>query len=395
VETLPGTPKALGATTLVAAGEDGVLGVLVQGASLVTWDLESGKRKLAARLPAERWHTLSLGPRTSGESERVVVAADDRIVLVHLRTGRLIGDWKVPHMHLAARDIAWSHDGTRVGLIGWELPGLLSQSNDVGSPVLWVDAETGTVVSQLRLPEMAEQVQGMTALGDGRSVAIGTPKRVIVLGPGVSDARTIGVENQGVVGATKDGIVVIKRGLLVVIDPASGKTAKELSRVRAPVDLTTELRMLAGGRWAVATSKGAVMAIDIARGRVITFAATALGAGSVVVPSNDGVIVLGRKVLRLDLTSSVPAALMLDKICVRGDCKSGDGVLLDLVTTRQYSGAFRGGEPSGQGILRYEDGAIYTGPFVRGKPHGLGRVLNPAGDERNVKAVNGELSDAR
>lgn len=394
VETLPGTPKPLGATTLVGAGEDGALGVLVQGASLVIWDLETGKRKLAARLPSERWHTLSVAPRTGGESERAVVAADGRIVLVHLRTGRLISDWKVPRTHVDARDIAWSHDGTRVGLIGWELPGLIAET---GMPVLWIEAETGAVVSQLRLPEMSEPIQGLTALSDGRSVAIGTPKRVVVLGPGVADARTIGIENQGVVGATRDGIVVIKRGLLVVIDPSSGKTAKELSRVRTPVDLSeqdTGLRMLAGGRWAVASSKGAVMAIDLARGRVITLAAAALGASAFVVPSIDGVTVLGKKVMRLDLGASAPESLMLDKICTRGDCKSGDGVLLDLVTTRQYSGGFRAGEPSGQGILRYEDGAIYTGPFLRGKPHGLGRVLSPAGDEKKVKAVNGELKPA-
>ena len=185
-DSLPGTPKALSAKTLVDAGEDGILGVLVQGASLLTWELETGKRRLAARLPAEKWHTLSIGPRTAGESERAVIAADRRIVLVHLRTGRLIGDWKVPSSERATRAIAWSADGTRVGLLGWELPGLIA---DAGTPVLWVDAETGTVVSQLRMPEMAEGLLGMAALADGRSVALGTPRRIVILGPGPDDAR--------------------------------------------------------------------------------------------------------------------------------------------------------------------------------------------------------------
>jgi|GEM_PF-3309484 len=392
VDWLPGAPKPLSATSLVDAGEDGVLGVSVQGTSLVTWDLETGKRKLAARLPAETWHTLSVAPRTAGESERAVVAAERRIVLVHLRTGRLIGDWKVPPA-VALRDIAWAPDGTRLGLVGWELPGLRTEGliADRGTPVLWVDAETGTVVSQLRMPEMAEAINGMASLADGRSVALGTPKRIVVLGPGPNDARTIGIDNEGVVGATREGIVVVKRGLLVVVDPGSGKTAKELSRLRAAIELTAETRLRSGGHWAVATARGAVLAIDLARGRVITLSQALLGPNAVVVPGLNGVIVLGKKVLRLDLTSSAPASLMLKQMCVRGDCRSGEGALQDLVTNRLYTGDFRAGEASGQGILRYEDGAIYTGPFLRGKPHGLGRLLTPVGDERKVRAVNGEL----
>ncbi len=384
---LPGPPKAIGTSTLVDVSEAGDVGVTASGASLVSWDIGSGKKKLAARLPDEKWHTLSVAPDTDGEAERAFVASDRRAVLVHLRTGRLIANWPVgaPRGNVV-RAAAWSHDGRRLALLGWEVPGL-RVTGETGAPVLWVDAETGTVTSQLRLPDIAEGVHGLTTLNDGR-VVLGTPKRLVLLGPGPSDARTMSFENSALVGATRDGIVVIKRGAIVVLD-AAASTAKEVARVRAPMDLTTAT-MRPGGRWVVAVERGAVIAIDLVRAKATLLSAKALKT-EVVVPMREGVVAMGKKVARLTLTTSLPTELLLASLCVKGDCKEGDGRFVDLVANRTYSGAFKGGLPSGDGSLTYEDGAIYTGPFVKGRPHGVGRFLTAAGDDKRVQAVEGEL----
>jgi len=395
---LPAPPRPLGAHALIAAGEDGASGVLAQGTSLLVWDLRTGRRRLAGRLPNHRWHTLSLAPLTEGESERALVAADRHLVLVHLRTGRLIASWAVPRPS-HGRGIAWSPDGARVALVGWELPGL-DPSLGRGVPVLWVDAETGTVVSQLRLPEPIE-LNGVAALGDGRALAIGTPRRLIVLGPGPRDARTIGVQCDQLVGGAREGLVVLRKGALVIVDERSGQTATELARVRAPFDLASGIAMGPGGRWAIgrfatASPSDVVVAIDLARREVVALSHEALGKPRALVPSRDGAIALGaarhRRSLELDLTIGAPEALRAGRVCVVGDCRRGEGTEVDLVRGRRYTGSFRGGEPSGQGVLRYEDGAIYTGPFVRGRAHGAGSLITPSGDERRVRAVEGELT---
>ncbi len=384
---LPGPPKAIGASGLVDVSEDGNVGVTASGASLVSWDIASGKKKLAARLPDERWHTVSVAPNTDGEAERAFVASDRRAVLVHLRTGRLIANWPVsaPKGNVV-RAAAWSHDGRRLALLGWEVPGLRA-TGETGAPVLWVDAETGTVVSQLRLPDIAEGVHGLTTLDDGR-VVLGTPKRLVLLGPGPNDARTMSVENSALVGATRDGIVVVKRGVLVVLD-AGSSSAKEVARVRAPVELT-HARMRAGGRWVVASEQAAVMAIDLVTLKAHVLSPKALKT-EVVAAMRDGVVVLGKKVARLVLTTGVPTELLLASLCVKGDCRDGEGRFVDLAANRTYNGTFKGGVPSGNGSLTYEDGAIYTGPFVKGRPHGVGRFLTAAGDDKRVQAVEGEL----
>lgn len=397
LDWLPAPPRALSGHTLVAAGEDGATGVLVQGAQLVVWDLRTGRRRLASRLPNHRWHTLALAPLTEGESERAIVAAERHVALVHLRTGRLIASWTVPKSS-HARGIAWSPDGARVALVGWELPGLDPSLGD-GMPVLWVDAETGTVVSQLRLPEPTT-LTGVASLGDGRSLAIGAPQRLIVLGPGPKDARTIALPHDQLVGGAREGLVVLRKGAIVIIDERSGKTATELARVRAPFDLAPGLVLGPGGRWAIGRVASAlptdvVVAIDLVRRRVVALSHDALGKPLALVPSRSGVIALGRRPLALDLTADPPDALLGTRVCLVGDCRRGEGTEVDLRRGRRYTGSFRGGEASGQGVLRYEDGAIYTGPFVRGRPHGEGHLITPDGDERRVHAVEGELTILR
>jgi hypothetical protein len=271
--------------------------------------------------------------------------------------------------------------------VGFELPGLIA---DAGYPVVWVDAETGTVVSQLRLLD-APELSGVAALPEG-SLALGTPRRLILLGPGPSDARTIGLEHDGLVGSAREGLVVARRGQLVIVDPRSGSTATELRRVRGPFELGRDLDLQPSGRWAVGRAHGAVLAVDLAGGRVLTLSHAALGAPRAVVPTRYGLVAAGRSVLSLDLGLGPPEALLERRLCLRGTCRSGEGALVDPVSGRHYSGGFKAGEPSGQGVLRYEDGTIYSGPFVKGRPHGEGRILTPEGDERRVHAEGGALT---
>lgn len=376
----PGAPRPIGPSTLVALGEDARLGVLVEGTTLVTWAVDDGRKRTVARLPKARWTGLHLAPRTDGETERAIVTADGRALLVHLRTGRVIADWTTPFV--LGRVVSWAPDGTRVALVGWELPGLLPGS---GLPVLWVDAETGTVVSQLRLPD-GITLRGATAI-DGRRVAVGTDKRVVVLGPGPADAKTIAIDHQGVVGATRDGIIVRKKGALVVIDPASGKTAKELVKIRAPVELAGELGAWTAGRWGVVRERDALWAIDFVKGRAIALPPAAHG-----VPTSGGLALIGKRTWVLELAAGVPERWLLPALCTRGTCRSGQGTRVDLVRNEEYSGAFKGGEPSGAGRLRYADGAIFSGSFVKGRPHGDGVLITADGDERRVRAVDGVLS---
>ena len=380
----PGPPRPIGPTTLVALGEDARLGVLVDGATLVTWAVDDGKKRITARLPKARWTGLHLAPRTDGETERAIVTADGRAALVHLRTGRVIADWTTPFV--LGRVVSWAPDGTRVALVGWEVPGLLPGS---GLPVLWVDAETGTVVSQLRLPD-GVSIRGATAI-DQRRIAVGVDKRVVVLGPGPNDAKTMAIDHQGVVGATRDGIVVLKKGALVVIDAASGKTAKEVAKIRAPVDLGGGLGLWTAGRWGVVRTPDAWWAIDFVKARATALSPALLGRGAVV-PTAAGIARVGAKTIVLELAAGVPERWLLRVLCTRGTCRAGDGTRVDLVLNEEYSGAFKAGEPSGQGRLRFADGAIYSGPFVKGRPHGDGVLITADGDEKRVRALDGVLS---
>lgn len=391
-EWLPPPPVRPTPSTLVSASEDGGLGVLVQGHRILTWDLVTGRRKLTRRLPRARWRRLLVAPRTDGEAERALVLADGRVTLVHLGSGRHIGDWRVP---VADRDAplppsAWAVDGGRVALAGWELPGLIPGQT---TPVVWIDAETGAVVSELRLPERTPML-GMAALPDGSAV-IATDRHLVLLGPGPRDARTISLECDALIGAGRAGIAVLAKGAVALVDPDSSTKAHLFGRIRAPLALEAA-EMLPGGRWAVARSRGAVTAIDLATRTVHTLSDSALGSPVAVLPSLHGLTVIGkRRGLRLNLTAGPPAGLALTELCVSGDCDRGQGEWIDLVSKRRYRGAFRGGRPAGQGVMHFEDGTIYHGPFVKGRPHGRGRVITAEGDEREVTAEQGEITPFR
>lgn len=384
-ESLPGPPRGVPREALLAIGEDGRDGVAL-GRELWVWDLGTGKKRISAKLPAEKWQSISLAPRTDGEVERALLVAPRRLLVVHLRTGRAIADWRVSGD--GQRFAFWSPDGRKIGLVGWDLPALRTPPRRADEiPVLIIDAEVGSVVSELRLP-VAATLSGATFLRDSRTIVVGVGSRLVVLGPGPSDARTIAIEHERVIGATRDAIVVQRRGTFVLVDPASGARASNQGVVRAPVELSGEARMLPGGRWVYVAGREAVFACDLGRREVTPLDIATLGGE--VFPSTDGFVVVGKKVTRVDSTGGLPEAWRALRLCSRGTCLSGDGAMVDLVHNRVYSGDFKRGEPEGQGMLRYEDGSVYVGTFARGKPHGPGRLISASGSERQVRAVEGE-----
>jgi len=80
---------------LVGVGDDLRNLYRVAGKTLHIVPLLGGKSRRVT-LPAGRWTSLHLAPPTDGEVERCVLVARDgargRVALVHLRTGRVIGD---------------------------------------------------------------------------------------------------------------------------------------------------------------------------------------------------------------------------------------------------------------------------------------------------------------
>lgn len=383
-ESLPGPPRGVSREALIAIGEDGRDAVAV-GRDLLVWDLTTGKKRISAKLPAEKWQSVALAPHTDGEVERALLVATRRLMIVHLRTGRAIAEWRVTTD--AQRYAFWSPDGRKVGLVGWDIPALRTTPRGRDEvPVLIIDAEVGSVISELRLP-VAATLTGATFLRDSRTIVVGVGARLVVLGPGPNDARTIAIDHERVIGATRDAIVVQRRGTFVLVDPASGARASNQGIVRAPVELTGEARMLPGGRWVYVAGSDAVFACDLGRREVTVLDATALAGDAF--PTTDGFVVVGKKVARVDSTGGLPDAWKARRLCSRGTCQSGDGAMVDLVDNRVYSGDFKRGEPDGQGMLRYEDGSVYVGAFARGKPHGPGRLITPSGSERQVRAVEG------
>ena len=74
--------------------------------------------------------------------------------------------------------------------------------------------------------------------------------------------------------------------------------------------------------------------------------------------------------------------------CLSGDCKNGQGKFDYGYAT--YEGAFRSGEPHGQGTMDYGGGEKYVGGFVAGKEEGEG-ILFKGGAQKVVQYRAGIL----
>jgi hypothetical protein len=245
----PGPPRWTEPLTLLELGQDGRAIFRVRGARLEGFSLTAARSPTPLTLPRAAWTSVHLSPPTDGEVERVVLVArgkgeaPSRLVLIHLRTGRVMGDWTdrvmVPlgegHAGDSARappvetTVHWAPDGRRFVAVGWTL-GVPALPGEL--PIRWVESTLGSVVSRIDVPDLGSfgGVTRAVVLGDGRTLVLGTPSRLVVLGPGPIDARTIAPPSHSeLIGLVNEGLVVHRRDRLLLIDPQSKSRADVLA----------------------------------------------------------------------------------------------------------------------------------------------------------------------
>ena len=61
--------------------------------------------------------------------------------------------------------------------------------------------------------------------------------------------------------------------------------------------------------------------------------------------------------------------------CRSGNCENGKGIYIFKGGTAKYTGAFQGGKPHGEGLIRYTNGTGYKGAWANGQPNGEGTML--------------------
>ena len=249
----PGPPRWTEPLTLIELGQDGRTLMRVRGARLEGFSLTASRSPKPLTLPRASWTSVHLSPPTDGEVERAVLVArgkgqaPSRLVLIHLRTGRVMSDWTeritVPLGEGHAGDstratpvettVHWAPDGRRFVAVGWTLgqPALAGEL-----PIRWVESTLGSVVSRIDVPDLGSfgGVTRSVVLGDGRTLVLGTPSRLVVLGPGPIDARTIALPSHSeLIGLVNEGLVVHRRDRLLLIDPNGGPQSKSRADVLA------------------------------------------------------------------------------------------------------------------------------------------------------------------
>ncbi len=245
----PGPPRWTEPLTLIELGQDGRTIFRLRGPRLEGFSLTAARSPKPLTLPRAAWTSVHLSPPTDGEVERMVLVArgkgqaPSRLVLIHLRTGRVMSDWTdyvmVPVGESHAGDSAratpvettvhWAPDGRRFVAVGWTL-GVPALPGEL--PIRWVESTLGSVVSRIDVPDLGSfgGVTRAVVLGDGRTLVLGTPSRLVVLGPGPIDARTIAPPSHSeLIGLVNEGLVVHRRDRLLLIDPQSKSRADVLA----------------------------------------------------------------------------------------------------------------------------------------------------------------------
>lgn len=318
---------------LIGLGADGRSLVRVRGGRLESVPLAGQKAARPITLPRAAWTSLHLAPVTDGEVERALLVArarpgqPSRLLLVHLRTGRVIADWKDEvalgrdHDHDHEPTILWAPDGRRFATIGWSL-GHGAAPDELA--VRWVDAGLGAVLARVEVPgllaspsqgaagkgEALQLTSGAAAraavLGDGRSLVLEVGPRLVVLGPGPIDARTIAPPSGSrLLGRVEAGLVLWRRERLLLVDPDSGSRAEILAEINVDGGFGTRAQLVVGQRFGLVSSAdgGALHLVDFRRREARPF--DALGARPLM--AADRVVLLGRSRLGLlDLLRFLP-----------------------------------------------------------------------------------------
>lgn len=260
---------------LIGVGEDFRAVYQLSGRTLSIHPLESGKvRRLV--VPRARWTSLHLSPPTDGEIERAALVAREgadkgRLVLVHLRTGRIIGDWSSSvQLPVTPQEstIHWSPDGQRLIAVGWPLDGP-SVFGELA--VRQVESSLGAIVGRTDVGDIVP-VDSAFLLGDGRTLALLAGPRVVLLGPGPIDARTMAVPSGSrLVGATADGLLMWRHDRLLVVEPGERGKAKVLFELTAE-GLTGEVESNPRGRFALAKTTDGDLLLDARKGLLLPLA---------------------------------------------------------------------------------------------------------------------------
>ena len=79
--------------------------------------------------------------------------------------------------------------------------------------------------------------------------------------------------------------------------------------------------------------------------------------------------------------------------CQRGNCFTGQGVLR-FADGALFSGNFQQGKFEGQGTLTYPDGSVYTGAFHQQLQHGKGQLVDGSGNVYEGEWANGKRNGA-
>lgn len=258
---------------LVGVGDDLRNLYRVAGRTLHIAPLDGGRARRVS-LPSARWTSLHLAPPTDGEVERCVLVARDgakgRVALIHLRTGRIIGDWSGPAqvpLGEGESSIHWAPDGQRFFAVGWPLegPGVHGEL-----ALRQVESSLGSIVAKIDVADLLP-VTRAALMADGRTVALMTERRLVFLGPGPIDARTAGVPSGSrLIGASADGLVLVRHDRLLVVD---GERAGRINVVHElAVDGLSTLLTHARGRFAVGLGARGGLLLDTRKGTLSSLA---------------------------------------------------------------------------------------------------------------------------
>ncbi|MCC6623621.1 MAG: hypothetical protein IT385_20350 [Deltaproteobacteria bacterium] len=271
---------------------DGRFGLFAGGRELVIWELATGQRRHRARLASAAWEI-----HASPDGETVALVAPGRFAEVKVLNGRVVVDQPAPRTVAGVTEVAWAPDGSELVLVGLELAEL---APGPGTPIAYFEPKLGYVARQIRVPGLVA-TRGAAVLPDGGGVVVGTPRDLLFLGQSLVDVRTArhaGTADVRVIGAFAQGVLVVQRGRLEVLEPKTAALQRTIE-----IGIAEDERLLARplGRWLLAIVDGAkaMRVIDLQAGTDDALPLATLGRPRVVTPLADALVAFGRQVVIL------------------------------------------------------------------------------------------------